>query len=300
MVRILRNRRVWHQMLDNEPTTVQSADLSDAAVAAIISERIRHGFYPPGCRVPPERVLDAELGVSRRLVRMAYDRLTAEGVIEKSHHRRPIVALPGKFVFRGPEMELPQTGLRTIAAILPSHPVCPCGLAIIAGIHRVLTDGDSPYRMSLYDTFNSRRSEVLRLEMKALNTIREMADPANGTAQRIDGLIWWCYSNDEVVAEFCREFPHISTVFIDRRPSGSRVDFVGIDDVESSRAAVEHLFEIGHRRVAHLMDPGNYSTIIDRAAGYREAHIRHGVPIDPALMVSLDWSEERMERALDH
>src|SRR3569833_289029 len=179
MVRILRNRRVWHQMLDNEPTTVQSADLSDAAVAAIVSERIRHGFYPPGCRVPPERVLAAELGVSRRFVRMAYDRLTMDGVIEKKHHRRPIVpltghgsglpGLPPRFVFRGSEIELPMsTAVKTIASVLPSHPVCPGGLAIIAGIHRVLTDYDSHYRMQLYDTYHASRSEVLRLEAKAI------------------------------------------------------------------------------------------------------------------------------------
>jgi len=281
---------------------VQSADLSDTAVAAIVSERIRHGYYPPGCRVPPERTLAAELGVSRRFVRMAYDRLTAEGVIEKKHHRRPVVplsgdrsafsGLPGRFVFRGSEFELPSSAnVKTIASVLPSHPVCPGGLAMIAGIHRVLTDYDSHYRMQLYDTYHASRSEVLRLESKAINAIRDLSN--------VEGLIWWCYSDDDVIVDFLRDYPQIATVFIDRRSGGAAVDFVGIDDVESSRAAVEHLFDLGHRRIAHMMDPGNYSTIVDRAAGYREAHIARGVPVDPGLILGLDWSADRMERMLD-
>lgn len=289
-------------MFDNETTVVQSADLSDAAVAAIVSERIRHGFYPPGCRVPPERVLAAELGVSRRFVRMAYDRLTAEGIIDKKHHRRPIVplsidrsgatALPARFVFRGAELEIPSsTSVKTIASVLPSHPVCPGGLAIIAGIHRVLTDYDSHYRMQLYDTYHSSRSEVLRLESKAITAIRDLTN--------VEGLIWWCYSDDEAISDFLRDYPQTATVFIDRRPGGVAVDFVGIDDVESSRAAVEFLFDLGHRRIAHMMDPGNYSTIVDRAAGYREAHIARGVPVDPTLILSLDWAPDRMDRTLD-
>lgn len=293
-------------MRDNEITTQQTVDLSDAAVAAIIGERIKHGLYPPGCRVPPERVLAAELGVSRRFIRMAYDRLTADGVIEKRHHRRPIVPLPrsglgagaglvavnGRFVFRPVEGESPQTQMKTIAAVLPSHPVCPGGLAMIAGIHRVLTDFDSHYRMQLYDTYHASRSEVLRLEAKALNAIVDLPN--------VEGLIWWCYSDDADIAAFLRDRPEIAPVFIDRRPGCASVDFVGIDDVESSRAAVEHLFDLGHRRIAHMMDPGRYSTIVDRAAGYREAHIGRGVPVDPDLMISLDWSKERMERTLDH
>lgn len=276
-------------MQDTESTISGPTDLSDAAVAAIVSDRIREGYYAPGCRVPPERALAAELGVSRRFVRMAYDKLTADGIIERKHHHRPIVALPGRFVFRNAEHE---TRVKTIAAVLPSHPVCPGGLAIVSGIHRVLTDCGSHYRMLLHDTYHSARSEVLRLEAKALNAIADL--------DGVDGLIWWCYSDDDVVAAFCREHPDITAVFIDRRPSGSGVDFVGIDDVESSRTGVEYLLDIGHRRIAHIMDPGSYSTILDRAAGYRDAHLGRGVAVDPDLTVSLDWSADRMERALDH
>jgi DNA-binding LacI/PurR family transcriptional regulator len=272
--------------------STSSADLSDAAVAAIITQRIKHGLYRPGGRVPPERALAAELGVSRRYVRMAYERLTTEGYIEKRHNRSPVVTLPNGFAFRPPEAEAGIAGLKTIAAILPSHPVCPGGLAIIAGIHRVLTDGGSEYRLSVHDTYHANRSEVLRLETKALGTLRDLGD--------VEGIIWWCYSDDDVIADFLRERPDVSVVFIDRRPYGSRVDFVGIDDIESSRAAVDYLFDIGHRRIAHLMDPGKYSTIVDRADGYRESHFVHGAPVDPDLLIELDWSPDRMERALDH
>ena len=58
--------------------------------------------------------------------------------------------------------------------------------------------------------------------------------------------------------------------------------------------------DLGHTRIAHLMDPGNYSTIMERAQGYREAYMARGLPFDESLMLHLDWDEHRMEKAFDY
>ncbi len=268
---------------------------SELAVVAIIEERIKRGVYAPGSRVPAERTLAAELGVSRRFVRMAYARLTEQGLLEKSHYRRPFVA----FSSGAPRLAHVQpllkdgsaTTSRTIAAILPSHPTFPGGLSIVAGIHKVLADLGSPYRLKFLDTFHRDRAEVLRREAQAIRTVLE---------EGVAGLIWWYYSEEETVLDVVRQNPEMGIVFIDRYPHNVHCDFAGIDDLESSRAAVEHLIDLGHIRIAHLMDPGNYSTILERAQGYRTAHHSRGLPVSEELIVHLDWDEHRMERAFDH
>jgi len=282
----------------------KSTDLCYEAVAAIVKDRIRHGTYPPGCRVPPQRVLAEELGVSRRFVYMAYDSLTADGIIERRHNRRPFVPLrpvqsveayglsrAATFGFRN-GIAAEATAVKTIAAVLPSHPLRPDGLAIIAGIHRVLTDSGSQYRMQLYDTHQMSRSAADILEAKALGAISDLPNVA--------GLIWSSQGGDEQIVDFLQDHPHIAPVFIERLPTCAPVDFVGVDDVESARCAVDFLFDQGHRRIAHVVVSTTHSSTIDRMAGYRAAHVERGVAVDDALLVELGSAGDRIERALDH
>ena len=272
-----------------------TADFSAAAVTALIENRIKNGTYAPGSRMPTERALTEEFGVSRRLARMAYAELIEQGLLEKSHYRRPFVAFSGgrplaDRLREKPPREAP-SAVQTIAAVLPSNPLFPGGLSIVSGIHKVLADTESPHRLTFLDTFHKDRPEVLRREAQAIHSVLE------GGAV---GLIWWHYSSEETVQEILRHYPDTPVVFIDRHPRGLPCDFVGIDDVESSLAAVDALIDLGHTRIAHLMDPGNYSTILERAQGYRQAHLARGLPVSEELIVHLDWDARRMEQAFEH
>ena len=277
-----------------------SQDLSESAIAAILEERIQSGVYGPGARLPAERVLAAEFGVSRRFVRLACAQLIEQGLMAKSHYRRPYVAFADSNAAPQAGRDSRDTGdfesgttlttLQPISAILPSHPAFPGGLSLVAGIHKVLADVESPYRLTFLDTFHPDRAEVLRIEDRAITTL--LKDGASG-------LIWWYYNSDEAVRDVVRRNPRLPIIFIDRYPQSIDCDFVGIDDVESSRAAVEYLFDLGHVRVAHLMDPGDFSTIVERAEGYRQAHIARGVAYDEKRVVHLDWAGNRTEKAFD-
>lgn len=52
-------------------------------IAAQLADRIHRGDYPPGTRLPAERVLAAELGVNRSTVVAAYDELMALGLVSR-------------------------------------------------------------------------------------------------------------------------------------------------------------------------------------------------------------------------
>ncbi len=69
---------------------------------------------------------------------------------------------------------------------------------------------------------------------------------------------------------------------------------VGIDDVEVGRIATRHLIDLGHRRIGLVNgqpeDPLGFVVPLRRTDGYEEVHREAGLPIDPALSVSGNFS----------
>ncbi|WP_327320607.1 LacI family DNA-binding transcriptional regulator [Streptomyces sp. NBC_01235] len=65
-------------------------------------------------------------------------------------------------------------------------------------------------------------------------------------------------------------------VSVSRRVPGARVDFVHSAEGEGVRQAMEHLVELGHRRIVHL-DGGRGPGSAERRRAYRAAMRRHGL-----------------------
>jgi LacI family transcriptional regulator len=76
----------------------------------------------------------------------------------------------------------------------------------------------------------------------------------------------------------------VPLVLIDRQFPGIDASYVGVDDHEVGRMAVEHLIAGGRTRIAHIrgpeISPGN-----SRYAGYRAALEAHGLPQGPEYVV---------------
>jgi LacI family transcriptional regulator len=77
----------------------------------------------------------------------------------------------------------------------------------------------------------------------------------------------------------------IPLVLINRKLQGAECDFVGVDNVEGGRIAIEHLIRKGHRRIAFLGGLPQLSTWRGRKQGYDEAHRMAGLEIDPTLVI---------------
>ena len=68
------------------------------------------------------------------------------------------------------------------------------------------------------------------------------------------------------------------------------VTSVDVDNVAGARAAVEHLIELGHRRIACITNaPLVYTAAQERLAGYRAALEAAGLPFDEGLVASGDF-----------
>lgn len=79
-----------------------------------------------------------------------------------------------------------------------------------------------------------------------------------------------------------------------------RLPSVLTDDVEGGRLAVQHLLDLGHRRIAFLAevhDPGfGFTAYSRREHGYRGALAAAGVPVDPGLVRSGPYGRDTARR----
>ena len=74
---------------------------------------------------------------------------------------------------------------------------------------------------------------------------------------------------------------------------------VDIDNVASARLAVNHLIELGHRRIGCITNaPLSYTAAAGRLAGYREAMAAAGLPVDPGLVVEGAFDAASGHRAM--
>ena len=77
----------------------------------------------------------------------------------------------------------------------------------------------------------------------------------------------------------------VPMVLIDRSFPGFSSNFVGVDDYKLGEMATEHLIGQGCKRIAHIRGPAT-NVGNNRAAGYRDALIKHGLPAPDDYIVS--------------
>lgn len=65
---------------------------------------------------------------------------------------------------------------------------------------------------------------------------------------------------------------------------------VCMDEQEAAKALVDHLIELGHRRIAHIVGIANHGASRWRLAGYKDALAAAGIALDPAYVVQGEFS----------
>ncbi len=89
-----------------------------------------------------------------------------------------------------------------------------------------------------------------------------------------------------------------AVVFADRPAVGIEADAVLVDNAGGVRAAVQHLLEQGHRRIAYIGDDLRIFTSHERVASYRAALEEAGVPVDERLVFTAKPEREFVRHAL--
>jgi DNA-binding LacI/PurR family transcriptional regulator len=196
-------------------------------VLRVLRQRIADGHYPLEGRLPSERDLADEFKVSRVTVRKALEQLTSDGMIS----RRP--------------------GLGTL--VTATEPVKP---EMASDVGFVVQHLDNPY----YSAFASALESVLSahdlsmvLAGTAQNPDEELRSLQRMRERRVRGVILCVpdrLHHPEAVAALLQQ--RLPVVVIGGRQSGVAVDTVDSDNRAGMTAAIEHLLQLGHRRIGFL------------------------------------------------
>jgi DNA-binding LacI/PurR family transcriptional regulator len=268
----------------------QGKTLTSRRVVETLAGRIRQGVYAPGSRLPAERDLAVEFSLDRSVVRLALSELTRTGLIVREPGCRPRVSIlpvgSASHLSVGltphlaePALRPRETGtLKAIGVILPQHEADHGSREIIRGISHVLRSQEAPYRPLIFDTY-LRSASSLALEQEACAAVAE---------EGLAGAIVWSTLEDAALDgwRLAQQQGH-PVVFVDRYDNALPSDFVGIDNYAAAKDATEYLLRLGHTRIAHLTGDEKTSTLRDRAAGYRAALQRAGLPASSEMVWAL-------------
>lgn len=101
--------------------------------------------------------------------------------------------------------------------------------------------------------------------------------------RRVDGLICaTAHREDPGLAELVEE--GLPVVLFNRVLERHAFASVSVDDAAGVRMAVEHLVDLGHRRIAHLAGPQSFSTGRARHQGYLSVMRSLGLEVDDELV----------------
>ncbi len=102
-------------------------------------------------------------------------------------------------------------------------------------------------------------------------------------ARRVDGLVLATATRRDAVVTACLK-AKIPTVLVNRAEDKERVPAVVTDDISGMRLSVQHLIELGHRRIGHIAGPENLSTGVLRRRGFEAAMAEAG--LDGSMVVT--------------
>jgi len=82
-------------------------------------------------------------------------------------------------------------------------------------------------------------------------------------------------------------------VVVDPRvPIDARIPSVVVANAAGADQAMQHLLELGHRRIAAITGPPGWVATEERRRAYREALAAAGIPFEPALELEADFDFE--------
>lgn len=226
-----------------------------------LRDAIRGGEYPVGERLPPEAALLEEHSVSAITLRRALDMLRQDGYVV----RRPRIG----------------------TMVVSTDPAQPEAEQATLSIGLVITNFDDTFGTRVVEGIlaaaDGRANIVVRRTEGDLEredgAIRSLVDSG------VDGLLLLPSSSEfippAILELVTRRFP---VVILDRRYEGIPVSGVATDNIAAGSEATEHLFSLGHRRIALITSDSRVTSNDDRRRGYVGAHARNDVTLDDALL----------------
>lgn len=169
---------------------------------------------------------------------------------------------------------------RIVGLVVPdlTNPFYP---ALVAGVQEAL--GEDGYQAVVYGTGGSPSRE--------LAAVRDLLDRA------VDGMVIDLFGSlpDDLGELIAETVPVLLLGATDAGPIGDRVDG---DDRVSVAQATRHLIDRGHRAIAFVGAPLGRGPGDARRAGYEDALLAAGVPLQSALVAEADYTRAGAQAAV--
>ncbi|GBF73598.1 hypothetical protein PA598K_01901 [Paenibacillus sp. 598K] len=242
-----------------------------------VKQDILTAKYGIGDRIPSEKELAEEYGVSRITSKKALELLAAE---------RLIIRKPGKGSFVA-DAERDFAG--SAVALQERQTAAPVEEMVTIGL--VITDFGNSYGTGLiYGMEEAAREHDCFLVLRRSFGIPEHEEQSIQKLLKlgVDGLIIFPaqgeYFNAEILKLVIERFP---LVLVDRHLKGVAAASIATAHAAAARNATEYLFGLGHRHIAFLSPPPMDTTAVEeRIEGFIQAHAEQGVIVDRALWAS--------------
>ncbi len=260
----------------------------------------------PGARIPSERTIAAELGISRPTVTRAIVRLSKEGVLVREERS-------GTFIDgRSAPRNSVGKPLTTIGIIMPwLSQASGNGAGDIVPASRPSVRSHVPF---------GKESLSLQVAHGAFAAIKEanchIVLHSNGTpeeeSEALEQLINEGVDGVISMPDFSRRNARgyralissgIPVVLIDHYYPDVETDYVVTDNFAATRDAVRQLISQGHKRIAYFADFEDVTSIAEREAGYRAALEEAGIPYDEDIVRGPEMTREHKfayDLALEH
>ncbi len=175
-------------------------------------------------------------------------------------------------------------GLRTsrsyVAALVIPDITNPLFPPIVRGAQQVLSEAG--FTLVLTDTNNDPATE--------------RAQVASMRAHGVDGFIVATARWDDPLLDELAE-AKVPVVLVNRQTSGSALPYVGGDGSRGIELCVDHLADLGHRRIVHLAGPSDTSTGRERAGAFRQAMRARKLSLTSAVVECGAFTEDAGEVA---
>lgn len=239
-----------------------------------LRERIRSGLLQPGHRLPSERALASEFGVSRASVQGAIDALSSLGLIECQINCRPTVKAVD-FGTRIPDQN------RNQIAVWIQPDLQDFGAAnILQGIRNYLSSYG--YSLLIGCPPSAETAEEQKAESAFLRSLTQNRSVAGA-------IVWECGATDFESVYASLVSADIPVVFIDREPPERvEADVVASNHLRAAKKAVQHLIALGHENIGMVVNEEPVSSVRDRVAGYRAALEESGIPFTASKVFRME------------
>ena len=230
-----------------------------------IADKIHRRVYKENERIPSEKELMREWGVSRITVTKALTELTLAGYVYRVQGKGSFVAPFNNHL--SPKKSMPSSAvtpiLKKVAIILPGHEGSHNSM-LIQGILDTLT-----FPEYFVSTFFVKSRDA---ENAALEHCRR-----SGYSGIILFPVNFEFYSDVILELSVSRFP---IVLVDRKFPGINVPSVTTDNIYGSLQAVKHLISMGHKNIGYIASSTEKEQVSNlRFEGYRDAMLINGLEV---------------------